>query len=68
MLRLKGMRGEKPAENKSERTLLPDHRWVDLSYEFEIPEKMKKVAKVEIDPTHRMADVDLENNVWKKPE
>jgi hypothetical protein len=47
---------------------LPDHRWVDLSYEFEIPEKMKKVAKVEIDPTHRMADVDLENNVWKKPD
>lgn len=65
---LEGMRGEKPAENKSERTVLPDHRWVDLSYEFEIPEKMKKVAKVEIDPTHRMADVDLENNVWKKPD
>ena len=63
---LEGMRGEKPAENKTERTLLPDHRWVDLTYEFEIPEKMKKVAKVEIDPTHRLADVDLENNDWKK--
>ncbi|MDO8365865.1 MAG: M1 family metallopeptidase [Saprospiraceae bacterium] len=63
---LEGMRGEKPAENKTERTVLPDHRWVDLSYEFEIPEKMKKVAKVEIDPTHRLADIDLENNVWKK--
>ncbi len=65
---LEGMRGEKPVENKTERVLLPDHRWVDLSYEFEIPEKMKKVAKVEIDPTHRLADIDLENNVWKKPE
>jgi len=65
---LEGMRGEKPAENKTERTLLPDHRWVDPTYEFEIPEKMKKVAKVEIDPSHRMADVDLENNVWKKPD
>jgi len=65
---LEGMRGEKPVENKTERVLLPDHRWVDLSYEFEIPERMKKVAKVEIDPSHRMADIDLENNVWKKPE
>jgi len=63
---LEGMRGEKPAEDKMERTVLPDHRWVDLSYEFEISEKMKKVSKVEIDPTHRMADIDLENNVWKK--
>ncbi|MBK6994697.1 MAG: M1 family metallopeptidase [Lewinellaceae bacterium] len=65
---LEGMRGEKPVENKTERVLLPDHRWVDLSHEFEIPEKMKKVAKVEIDPTHRLADIDLENNVWRKPE
>lgn len=65
---LEGMRGEKPAENKIERTVLPDHRWVDPTYEFEIPEKMKKVAKVEIDPTHRLADIMLENNVWKKPE
>ncbi len=65
---LEGMRGEKPAENKLARTVLPDHRWVDPTYEFEIPEKTKKVAKVEIDPTHRMADIALENNVWTKPE
>lgn len=65
---LESMRGEKPAENKMERTILPDHRWVDPTYEFEIPEKMKKVAKVEIDPTHRLADIMPENNVWKKPE
>ena len=65
---LEGMRGEKPVENKTERVLLPDHRWVDLSYEFEIPEKMKKVAKVEIDPTHRLPYIGVENKVWKKPE
>ncbi|MFN0173746.1 MAG: M1 family metallopeptidase [Saprospiraceae bacterium] len=65
---LESMRGEKPAENKTERVLLPDHRWVDPSYEFEIPEKKKKVAKVEIDPSHRLADIDLENNVWNKPD
>lgn len=65
---LEGMRGEKQAENKMERTVLPDHRWVDLSYEFEIPEKIKKVARIEIDPSHRMADIALENNVWLKPD
>lgn len=64
---LESMRGEKPAEDKTERTLLPDHRWVDPTYEFEIPERMRKVAKVEIDPSQRMADIDLENNVWTKP-
>lgn len=65
---LEGMRGEKPAENKMQRTVLPDHRWVDLTYEFEISEPLKKVAKVEIDPTLRMADIDLENNTWTKPD
>jgi hypothetical protein len=63
---LEGMRGEKPAENKLERTVLPDHRWVDPVYEFEIPERFKKVAKVEIDATHRMADINLDNNTWTK--
>ncbi len=63
---LESMRGEKPAENNIQRTILPDHRWVDLTYEFEIPAKMKKVAKVEIDPSHRIADIDLENNTWEQ--
>ncbi len=63
---IESMRGEKPAENLSERTVLPDHRWVDLEYVFEIPEKMKKVEKVEIDPSRRMADVDFSNNFWEK--
>lgn len=65
---LESMRGEKPAQGKTERTVLPDHRWVDPTYEFEIPEKMKKVAKIEIDPSHYMADIDWENNVWVKPD
>jgi hypothetical protein len=63
---LESMRGEKPVENNIQRTILPDHRWVDLTYEFEIPAKMKKVAKVEIDPSHRIADIDLENNTWEQ--
>jgi hypothetical protein len=63
---LESMRGEKPQENQLERTLLPDHRWVDPQYEFEIPEKAKKIAKIEIDPSGRMADLNRENNLWVK--
>lgn len=64
---LEGMRGEKPADSSIPRTVLPDHRWVDPVFTFDIPEKAKNVAKVEIDPSHRMADVDFSNNVWVKP-
>ncbi len=63
---LESMRGAKPAENRAERTVLPDHRWVDQTYEFDIPERAKKIAKVEIDPSHRMADIDFTNNTWEK--
>jgi Peptidase family M1 domain len=63
---LESMRGIKPAENNLPRTVLPDHRWVDSEIVFEIPEKAKKIAKVVIDPTHRMADIQFENNTWQK--
>ena len=63
---LASMRGEKPKETSMERTVLPDHRWVDPTYEFEIPEKAKNVVKIELDPSGRMADVDLSNNVWQQ--
>ncbi len=63
---LEGMRGAKPAEDGTPRIILPDHRWVDPTYEFEIPERTKKIAQIEIDPTHRMADINFENNIWKK--
>lgn len=62
---LESMRGEKPAENKIKRTVLPDHRWVDPVYEFEIPARAKNIAKIEIDPSRRMADIDRDNNVWE---
>ena len=63
---LEGMRGAKPAESGITRTILPDHRWVDPFYSFEIPEKTKKIARIELDPSHRMADINLENNSWAK--
>ena len=63
---LESMRGTKPAENSIERTILADHRWVDMEFSFEIPEKMKKVTKIEIDPTKRLADIDYSNNSWEQ--
>lgn len=63
---LESMRGEKKQEGTLERVLLPDHRWVDPEYTFEIGEKVKNIVKVEIDPTLRMADINLDNNSWEK--
>jgi Peptidase family M1 domain len=60
---LEGMRGLKPAEDATPRTVLPDHRWVDKKIEFEIPAKAKTISKIEIDPSRRMADVSYDNNV-----
>lgn len=62
---LESMRGIKPAENKLERTILPDHRWVDPEFSFEIPSKMKKIASIAIDAQRRMADIDISNNTWE---
>ncbi len=64
---LESMRGAKPKESDMKRTVLPDHRWVDPEYVFEIPERASKVVRIEIDPSQRLADIDLQNNVWEKP-
>lgn len=61
---LESMRGEKPAEGKIKRILMPDHRWVDPEFSFEIPSSMRKIAKIEIDPSGLMADLDRTNNTW----
>jgi Peptidase family M1 domain len=57
------MRGEKPAEDATKRTILADWTWTYPSYEFKAN---GAVAKVEIDATGRMADANRENNVWTK--
>jgi aminopeptidase N len=61
------LRGEKPAEDaKQKRTILVDWQWVNLTYDLEIEIPMDKISKIEIDPSHRMADVDRTNNDWTK--
>ena len=60
------MRGEKKSDSYSnEIKVLEDWRWTHDSYEFTIKEKIKKIEKIEIDPSERMVDADRDNNVWE---
>lgn len=61
---LREMRGEKPAESYSlyegvKRTVLPDWFWTKPTYSIPVS---KKVSKVWLDPTQRLADVDGQDN------
>lgn len=60
------MRGEKINDSGSaEFTVLDDWGWVYPTYEFSLPVKIKKVQSIEIDPSHRMADKNYENNKFE---
>jgi hypothetical protein len=43
-----------------------DWPWTNPVYELIIPAKSKKIEKVEIDPSIRMADVNRDNNTWEE--
>jgi aminopeptidase N len=58
------MLGKKPVENKSlKRTDLTAWPWVNPTYTLEIGKLAKDIARIEIDPSQRMADVNPDNNV-----
>lgn len=63
---LESMRGLKPAETSVPRTVLPDHRWVDNLIFFDAPFPKAQIRKIEIDPTQRLADMDMADNVWEQ--
>jgi hypothetical protein len=56
------MYGEKPAENKLNRTVHEAWRWTHPEYSFTIGRKVAEIKSVEIDATQRMADVNRNNN------
>ncbi|MRJ07541.1 M1 family peptidase [Ornithobacterium rhinotracheale] len=64
---INAMRGAKPFEKEyypnASFTQLKDWGWTKPTYNFSTE---KEIQKVEIDPTHRLADVDLSNNTWTK--
>lgn len=58
------MWGQKENENPDiERTVLPDWPWVFPGYSFVVDIPQGDIARIEIDPTRRMADVDRDNNI-----
>ncbi len=66
---LRIMRGEKAQEDPSmEYNVEEDWAWTHPTYELNIDCKLKKVVKVEIDPSRRLADINTENNSWEKEE
>lgn len=62
---LRIMRGEKPAEGDTPRTLLEDWPWTHPSCSFDIPVKIAKIKRLKIDPSGRMADVNKENDSFE---
>lgn len=62
------LRGEKPAENfkiyqNAKRTVLEPWQWTNPIYKVKVN---KKVSKVSIDPTKRLADINYSNNTYPK--
>ncbi len=65
---LRSMRGEKTGDVLSEYEVHIQKDWPFLQkeYEFVLPAKFKKIKSIEIDPSHRMADIKRDNNEYKK--
>ncbi len=60
------MRGNKPAEFENTE-IKPDWPWTHPTYSLMIDAKLNKIASVQIDPSGRMADVRLKNNIFPEP-
>tara|TARA_B100000214_G_scaffold42635_1_gene26775 strand:- start:4272 stop:6089 length:1818 start_codon:yes stop_codon:yes gene_type:complete len=57
------MRGDKTHDStKLESKLLDDWEWVNNTYEINFNNKNKKIKKIEINPSGKMADIDQSNN------
>ena len=57
------MFGEKPAENKTARFVHEEWRWTHPTYIVEFKRKLTDLKEAEIDPTHRLADIERRNNL-----
>lgn len=60
---LYSMFGAKPDENKAiPRFVYDPWKWTNATYEFEVNHKLTELRLIEIDASHRMADVNRNNN------
>lgn len=62
------MRGAKPGIEfaNAKYTVLPDWLWTHPAYQFVIPENIRQIDKIEIDPSMRLVDKNREDNSWLK--
>jgi hypothetical protein len=61
--------GNKPAESKTQpRVDLETWPWVNPTYTLKINKPVKSIAKLEIDPSMRMADINRKNNLMELAE
>jgi hypothetical protein len=64
-LPLRLMRGHKKDEGLyDDFKILEDWPWTHPEYILTIPVRMKDIQSIELDPSNRMADIDLSNNSW----
>ena len=61
---LEMMRGEKQESIYSKTTLLPDWPWTYPEYSFSIDRPITSIQRILIDPTHRMADINPDDNAY----
>ena len=59
------MRGEKDITNYDDFTIKKDWEWVNTEYDLELNYSDKKIIKVQIDPSTKLADIDKSNNILK---
>ncbi len=59
------MFGEKPAENNTSRVIHEEWRWTHPTYIVEFKRKLTDLKEAEIDPTHRLADLERRNNLLR---
>lgn len=58
------MRGEKQESMYPKTTLLADWGWTYPEYTFTIDRNIGDILTIVIDPSQRMADLELDNNAW----
>lgn len=62
------MRGEKKNESGIDRITLKDWPWTHPTNTFNIDIPVNEIAKIEIDPDNRMADINKDNNLYQLEE
>ena len=58
------MRGEKNDDLFSGATLMPDWPWTHSHYTLHPKAKLAEISNIYIDKSERLADVNIEDNVW----